>query len=176
MGKVPTKIENLFSSIPGTRIPKERDLCDMLLYYSVMVELGFPEADGHLCSHIVDQFSRANHQWSTLFQYYGTFGTEIVKSLTLDLTVHVGTNKMREKASLIFHELGWIKGLDTAEEDVILLEVLEDVPHLNDKMIHTFLYNRQLLRLDWWQFFKEDFSLYRPYFGGIYDANNIEQT
>ena len=32
----------LFNSIPGTRVPR-RDLCVMLLYYSVMVELGFPK-------------------------------------------------------------------------------------------------------------------------------------
>ena len=68
MGKIPTEIENLFISIPNCRVPNERDLCDMLLYYSVMVELGFPEADGHLCSHIVAEFQKANRQWSTLFQ------------------------------------------------------------------------------------------------------------
>jgi hypothetical protein len=178
MGQIPTEIENLFANMPDARIPKETDLCDMLLYYTVMIDLGFPEADGQLLPHIVDEYKRGNKEWSTLFQYYGTKPEPLVKELTLDLSVHTGTNAMRKCASYIFFELGWIKGLDTAEEDGILLEQLEPVERLSDRMIHTFLINRQMLRNDWWRFFQEDFSLYKPYFGDtLYDTNiDVKQT
>jgi|SaaInlV_125m_DNA_1040241.scaffolds.fasta_scaffold107361_2 hypothetical protein len=177
MGEIPTEIKDLFNSFPsGVRVPNERDLCDMLLYYSVMVDLGFPEADGHLVSHIVKMYTKAHVQWSTLFQYFGTKPQMWVKEFTLDTQVHAGTDNMRRIAAGIFHELGWIKGLDMAEEDGIILEQLEDVPYLTDKMIHTFLINRQMINGDWVRFFAEDFSLYKLG-GDFYDTDrNIEQT
>jgi len=172
MGQIPTEIVKLFSNMRDTRIPNETDLCDMLLYYTVMVDLGFPEADGQLLPHIVEVYKRGNRQWSTLFQFFGTQPHGWVKQLTLDLWVKTGTNEMRECASEIFYELGWIKGLDTAEEDGILLEQLEPVERLSMGMIHTFLINRQMLKNDWWLFFQEDFSLYKPYLGDtLYDTN-----
>jgi hypothetical protein len=162
MGKLPTEIEEIFESIPGgSRIPNDSDLCDMLLYYTIMVELGFPEADGKLTHHIVTMFQKAHIQWSTLFQYFGTKSFDYVK-LELDITVFTGTNHMRETATRIFYDLGWIKGLDTSDKDSILLEVFEPLEDLTDSMIHTFLLNRQMLSDDWGRFFAEDFSLYKP--------------
>ena len=169
MGKNPTVIERIFTGLQ-CRVPDESDLCDILLYYTVMRDHGFPHAKGYLMDYIVRIFKKGNDQWSKLFQYYGTFGREYMRVIGNDMNTGSAIDKWQ--VFDIFWQLGWIKTLDTSDNTGILLEQLEEIDGLELTTINTFLYNRSLLLYNWDTMFDENFDI----IGGIYDTNNIEQT
>lgn len=169
MGKKPTEltddkwIREMFVRLPGSRIPAMTDICDILLHYTVMVEIGF--ATERLMNHAVEMWSLAGGEWSTLFQSYGVHDVRYLPTHFM-LRVKNGDRKQHKKCMMIFWHLGWIKGLDTTEEDSILLEQVAHIEELDRVIIDTFLINRSLLRGQWAKMFEPDFRLYRPHLEG----------
>ena len=169
MGHLPTErkdaseIKTLFQSI-GTKNPDERDLCDMLLFYTILVEHDFPTKKDQMLHCVVDYWHNASETWSRLFQYFGLYQQEYTGQLLANV-IKIGSMKRKKEMGKILYQLGWIEGLDTTDKDDILLEVLGNVDGITEPILNTFLVNRNILREDWRPFFKDDFDLYRPYYG-----------